>query len=42
MDMSMAAHSAAAGVILVTNDRDFYNIKRLPTLTDWALPRHAS
>lgn len=38
----MATHSAAAGVILVTSDRDFYNIKRLPTLKDWTLPRHAS
>lgn len=42
MDMLIAAHSAAAGAILVTSDRAFYNVKRFLSLEDWTLPRHAS
>lgn len=42
MDMLIAAHSAAAGAILVTSDRAFHNVKLFLALEDWTLPRHAS
>ncbi len=36
MDMLIAAHSKAEGVVLVTNDRAFYNVEHLLTLEDWS------
>lgn len=38
MDMLIAAHSIAAGAVLVTNDRAFYNVGRYLTLVDWTQP----
>lgn len=38
MDMLIAAHSVAAGAVLVTNDKAFYNVKHHLTLEDWSMP----
>ena len=38
MDMFIAAHSKAEGVVLVTNDRAFYNVEHFLTLEDWTQP----
>jgi tRNA(fMet)-specific endonuclease VapC len=35
MDMLIAAHAAASGSILVTNDKAFYNVKKHLALEDW-------
>lgn len=36
MDMLIvAAHSVAAGAVLVTSDRAFYNVKHHLTLAEW-------
>ena len=35
MDMLIAAHAASSGVILVTNDRAFYNVRKYLSLEDW-------
>jgi len=39
MDMMIAAHAAAAGATLVTNDRAFANAARFLKLDDWTRPR---
>ncbi len=38
MDMLIAAHSVAAGAVLVTNDKAFYNVEHHLTLQDWTKP----
>ncbi|MDX2421181.1 MAG: type II toxin-antitoxin system VapC family toxin [Amphritea sp.] len=38
MDMLIAAHSVAAGAVLVTNDKAFYNVKHHLKLEDWSKP----
>ncbi len=38
MDLLIAAHSIAAGAVLITNDRAFYNIQNLLNLRDWTKP----
>jgi|TARA_B100000745_G_scaffold54235_1_gene32172 tRNA(fMet)-specific endonuclease VapC len=38
MDMLIAAHSKAEGVVLVTNDKAFYNIEHMLMLEDWTKP----
>ncbi len=38
MDMLIAAHSAAAQTVLVTNDKAFYSIQHLLSLDDWTRP----
>ncbi len=38
MDMLIAAHSVAAGTVLVASDRAFYNVKYDLNLMDWAKP----
>ncbi|GAB3555003.1 type II toxin-antitoxin system VapC family toxin [Noviherbaspirillum agri] len=38
MDMLIAAHSVAAGTVLVASDRAFYNVKFDLHLADWAQP----
>ena len=38
MDMLIAAHSIAAGTVLVTNDKAFYNVKHRLALQDWTEP----
>jgi len=38
MDMLIAAHSVAAGTVLITNDKAFYNVKHLLALQDWTKP----
>jgi tRNA(fMet)-specific endonuclease VapC len=38
MDMLIAAHSVAAGTVLVTNDKAFYNVKHRLALQDWTEP----
>ncbi len=38
MDMLIAAHSVAAGSILITNDKAFYNVKHHLVLEDWTKP----
>jgi tRNA(fMet)-specific endonuclease VapC len=38
MDMLIAAHSVAAGAVLVTNDKAFYNVKHHLMLEDWSKP----
>lgn len=38
MDMLIAAHSKAKRMILVTNDKSFYNIRHLLMLEDWTQP----
>ncbi len=38
MDMLIAAHSVAAGAVLVTNDKAFYNVKHHLMLEDWSMP----
>lgn len=35
MDMLIAAHAKAEGVVLVTNDQAFYNVGHLLELEDW-------
>ncbi len=35
MDMLIAAHSVAAGAVLVTNDQAFYKVKHHLSLEDW-------
>lgn len=42
MDMLIAAHAAATGAILVSNDGAFQHVKQFLTLEDWTLPRHVS
>lgn len=37
MDMLIAAHSVAAGAVLVTNDQAFYRVKHHLSLDDWTL-----
>ena len=37
MDMLIAAHSVAAGAILVTNDQAFYRVKHHLSLDDWTI-----
>lgn len=37
MDMLIAAHSVAAGAVLVTNDQSFYQVKRHLSLEDWTI-----
>ncbi len=37
MDMLIAAHSIAAGAVLVTNDKSFHNVAHHLTLEDWTL-----
>ncbi len=37
MDMLIAAHSVAAGAVLVTNDRAFYRVKHHLSLEDWTI-----
>ncbi|MBU1168069.1 MAG: type II toxin-antitoxin system VapC family toxin [Proteobacteria bacterium] len=38
MDMLIAAHSIAAGAVLITNDKAFYNVKNHLVLDDWTKP----
>ena len=38
MDMLIAAHSVAAGAVLVTNDKAFYNVEHHLMLEDWSKP----
>ena len=38
MDMLIAAHAVAAGAVLITNDRAFYNLEHLLDLRDWTKP----
>lgn len=38
MDMLIASHSIAAGAILITNDKAFYNVEHHLTLEDWTKP----
>jgi len=38
MDMLIAAHSVAAGAVLITNDKAFYNVKHRLALQDWTNP----
>ncbi|MCK5516131.1 MAG: type II toxin-antitoxin system VapC family toxin [Desulfobulbaceae bacterium] len=38
MDMLIAAHSVAAGTVLITNDKAFYNVKHRLALQDWTEP----
>jgi tRNA(fMet)-specific endonuclease VapC len=38
MDMLIAAHSVAAGAMLVTNDQAFYSVRHYLTLLDWTQP----
>ncbi len=38
MDMLIAAHSVAAGAVLITNDKAFYNLKFRLALQDWTIP----
>ena len=38
MDMLIAAHSVAAGAVLITNDQAFYNVKHRLALEDWTKP----
>jgi len=38
MDMLIAAHSIAVGVILITNDKAFYNVAHHLMLEDWTKP----
>jgi tRNA(fMet)-specific endonuclease VapC len=38
MDMLIAAHSVAAGAVLVTNDQAFYKVKHHLSLEDWTKP----
>ncbi len=35
MDMLIASHSVAAGAVLITNDKAFYNIEQYLALEDW-------
>lgn len=35
MDMLIAAHAASSGLILVTNDKAFYNVRKHLALEDW-------
>jgi len=37
MDMLIAAHSVAAGAVLITNDKAFYNVKHRLALQDWTI-----
>jgi len=37
MDMLIAAHSVAAGAVLVTNDQAFYRVKHHLSLDDWTI-----
>lgn len=37
MDMLIAAHSVAAGAVLVTNDQAFYRVKHHLSLNDWTI-----
>ncbi len=39
MDMLIAAHSVAAGAVLITNDKAFYNVEHHLALDDWTRPR---
>ncbi|PIE36769.1 MAG: VapC toxin family PIN domain ribonuclease [Gammaproteobacteria bacterium] len=38
MDMLIAAHSVAAGTVLITNDKAFYNVQHFLNLEDWTRP----
>jgi tRNA(fMet)-specific endonuclease VapC len=38
LDRLIAAHSIAAGAVLVTNDKSFYNVAHHLTLEDWTKP----
>ncbi|WP_419664231.1 PIN domain-containing protein [Desulfosarcina variabilis] len=38
MDMLIAAHSAAVGAVLVTNDKAFRIIKHYLPIEDWTIP----
>lgn len=38
MDMLIAAHSIAAGAVLITSDKAFYNVKHHLILQDWTEP----
>jgi tRNA(fMet)-specific endonuclease VapC len=38
MDMLIAAHSVAAGTVLITNDKAFYNVEHHLLLEDWTKP----
>ncbi len=38
MDVLIAAHCIAAGMVLITNDRSFYNVAHHLTLEDWTKP----
>ena len=38
MDMLIAAHSVAVGVVLITNDKAFYNVEHHLLLEDWTKP----
>ncbi len=38
MDVLIAAHCTAAGMVLITNDRHFYNVAHHLTLEDWTKP----
>lgn len=35
MDMLIAAHSVAVSVVLITNDKAFYNVEKYLKLEDW-------
>ena len=37
-DMLIAAHAISVGAVLVTSDRDFYNVRPALALADWTLP----
>ena len=39
MDMLIAAHSVAAGTVLITSDRAFYKVAHLLALQDWTKPK---
>ena len=38
MDILIAAHSLAAGAVLITNDKAFYNVQHHLILDDWTQP----
>lgn len=38
-DMLIAAHSVAAGAVLVTSNRSFYGVKEHLSLSDWTQPQ---
>ena len=38
MDMLIAAHCVAVGAVLITNDKDFYNVGHHLLLEDWTKP----